>query len=683
MNIAVDGMIFDSLYYNSHTYQFTCAFLESFISGLSKEDNVYLLNYNGLNIKDEKLFSTLKSLNVYLGPMAKPDDSNPLWLFSCNELDAIGAKSIAYSFILNHIDVFIVSDLNSNIFKFIKKIKSEGACKTKIILIISDTLINSQTNVNITDLAICEAAVNADYVWIFSEKIKNILTNQFNICSEKIFYIKKEDKQFVFNKDELIFLKNICINLASASASICYEVLSKEETPHKYKIAMFTPLPPEETGIADYSLERLPYWSKYFDMDVFTCFPTEVKKESTGVNNFYEYKDFDELADKYDYAIYHIGNSPFHVDILKYADKYHGIVVLHDANLREFFHYLFHTNNISEEDVANALFMQYGRNFLSNLQFFMDNDISCLEINKFVTSKALGLIVHSKFSESIFQKNNINLPIKKVPMSSVDGEYLCAEDETALRIKYCLPKDSIVLGCFGEINMNKRIYLIMNIFSHYISSLSDKKIYKLLLAGKPSDKKYFDNYLQKLDEQFNIKNNIIVAGRTSLDEFYGLMQIVNFAFNLRYPTNGETSASLARLMSLGVPVAVTNIDAFKEIPDDCCIKIRHDSNEEEDIVNAIKLLIYDKNAISSISSKAKNYMKTQCSLEDNALGYYNAIRKLEAANGAANILVNEELFEKIKLAYITIFGDDFLHFNNELASISELLFRLQLRSHIL
>jgi len=43
----------------------------------------------------------------------------------------------------------------------------------------------------------------------------------------------------------------------------------------------------------------------------------------------------------------------------------------------------------------------------------------------------------------------------------------------------------------------------------------------------------------------------------------------DIAINLRGHTVGETSASLCRLMGIGVPAVVSDIGWFAEIPDDC------------------------------------------------------------------------------------------------------------------
>jgi hypothetical protein len=65
-----------------------------------------------------------------------------------------------------------------------------------------------------------------------------------------------------------------------------------------------------------------------------------------------------------------------------------------------------------------------------------------------------------------------------------------------------------------------------------------------------------------------------VMGFTPIGDFTGYMAACDIVLNLRYPTVGESSGSLLRALGLGKAVLVSGIGAFREFPDDVCLKCR-------------------------------------------------------------------------------------------------------------
>ena len=68
MNIAFDGTIFASLSKNRGLGRFARELLKSLINQLKENDNLYLINYNDLDIDDEYTHPALKRLDIFLGP---------------------------------------------------------------------------------------------------------------------------------------------------------------------------------------------------------------------------------------------------------------------------------------------------------------------------------------------------------------------------------------------------------------------------------------------------------------------------------------------------------------------------------------------------------------------------------------------------------------------------------------
>ena len=54
--------------------------------------------------------------------------------------------------------------------------------------------------------------------------------------------------------------------------------------------------------------------------------------------------------------------------------------------------------------------------------------------------------------------------------------------------------------------------------------------------------------VDQLKKQYDLEKEILVTGYTTIDQFKLYMGACDICFNLRYPTQGESSASLHRML---------------------------------------------------------------------------------------------------------------------------------------
>src|SRR5258708_292674 len=81
-----------------------------------------------------------------------------------------------------------------------------------------------------------------------------------------------------------------------------------------------------------------------------------------------------------------------------------------------------------------------------------------------------------------------------------------------------------------------------------------------------SENPYWDG--RELIIQHGMTEHVTITGYVSLEEFARHIASTDLAVNLRSHTVGETSASLCRIMGLGIPAMVSDLGWFSEIPDD-------------------------------------------------------------------------------------------------------------------
>ena len=96
-------------------------------------------------------------------------------------------------------------------------------------------------------------------------------------------------------------------------------------------LEIWSPLPPQESGVADYVEEQLEELSQAFSLTLVVEDPDHVE---AGLKSRYRVTSPGE-SDPKALCVYHVGNSPLHGFIYRQALRTPGIVVLHEWNLHE------------------------------------------------------------------------------------------------------------------------------------------------------------------------------------------------------------------------------------------------------------------------------------------------------------------------------------------------------------
>jgi len=406
----------------------------------------------------------------------------------------------------------------------------------------------------------------------------------------------------------------LTINVINTLDSDHAKLLVKECA--KKKIAFFTPLPPIQSGISDYSADILKYLSKYFDIDVFIDdgYKAEIMLPSNvTVMSHNKFSGNTEYTD----IVYQMGNSEYHYYMYSYINKYSGTVVLHDYNLHGAVQHkcLFkEKNNISGyekyllEDYPKDVVSTYLRELQSGKRGLAIHE---LELNGFVLNRANKIIVHSDENKTKVLQKNIARIVKKINSYAIIEDLV---DNRTLKEKKNINSETVVLACFGHVHETKRAIPVLKAFI----KLKRKYDVQLIFVGKLSEsvKEEFYNILAIN----NLMNDVLVTGYIELDEFIEYIDITDICINLRYPYNGETSGSLMRILAKGKCVLVNDIGSFGEIPDEACMKLPNvrniTINEEIDaIYDGVKFLIDNPQKKKMIEKNARRYAEENLDIE--------------------------------------------------------------------
>jgi len=233
-----------------------------------------------------------------------------------------------------------------------------------------------------------------------------------------------------------------------------------------------------------------------------------------------------------------------------------------------------------------------------------------------VVDSSLGLIVHNGCTRDRVLASRPGARIVKVPHHLSLGS---RPEEGSLRAALGLPRDGLIFASFGFITPAKRLDVALRAFARLRREVAPDALY--LLVGEVSPHYDFAKVLTP-----ELSGGVVPVGRTELPEFLRYMAAADVAVNLRYPSAGETSGTLIRLLGMGKAVVVSNTGAFAEIPDGCCAKIDLDATEEELLFATLRALAADPALRRQMGENARRHVAAHHTLEGSAQAYADFVR---------------------------------------------------------
>ena len=179
---------------------------------------------------------------------------------------------------------------------------------------------------------------------------------------------------------------------------------ARQPTGRKPRLAFVSPLPPERTGIADYSGELLPVLAAHYDIEVVVA---QDRVDDPWVNRHGTVRDVSWLrahANEIDRVLYQVGNSPFHQHMLPLLREIPGTVVLHDFYMSGLVAWLeLHAG--AEHAWTDALYAAHGYGAVRERYLDAEAAKRKYPVNLQVLQHAHGLIVHSEYSRNLAQQS--------------------------------------------------------------------------------------------------------------------------------------------------------------------------------------------------------------------------------------------------------------------------------------
>ncbi|MBQ5942976.1 MULTISPECIES: glycosyltransferase [unclassified Massilia] len=373
------------------------------------------------------------------------------------------------------------------------------------------------------------------------------------------------------------------------------------------RLAYVSPLPPERSGIADYSAELVPELARFYELELVVAQEHVQDPRLEGL----PLRDPDWLranAHEIDRVLYHFGNSHAHRHMFELVREVPGVVVLHD------FYFSGVLDNLEREGYLDkgflhALYESHGYSgLLDHLKGGRHPAIWKYPLNKGVLDNALGVIVHSDFSKELaahWYGPDAASGWRTIPLlRGRPAQSGTLEARAAARARLGLDDGDYAVCTFGMLGRTKRNAELLDAF--LASALAQDPDCLLVFVGENDPGPYGAGLLERIAAS-GAAARIRITGFADAATYADWLAACDCAVQLRSSTRGETSASVLDCLLYGVPTIVNAHGSTASVPDALLLKLQ-DEFANYELSAALERLRADAALRADLGRRAREHM---------------------------------------------------------------------------
>lgn len=373
------------------------------------------------------------------------------------------------------------------------------------------------------------------------------------------------------------------------------------------RLEMVTPLPPLPTGIAGYSADLLSAIEEPWGVSVV---PERLPGKPRWVPSNRD-RGGSSLQ------ILQVGNSGFHRESFLRADAGGSLLVLHDVVLHHARLASFVERRRGRQyiELMDRLYGPEGRSAADGILRGGPIDSDRFPLSEDLIERSVLVAVHSEHARQRVLNLRPDTRVSVIPMG-IPLPSLIARNTA--RESLNLSQDTFIIVSITHVNPMKRIPVVLRAFRRLLRFHPNSRF---VIAGGASDPEGLVRQIRAL----GLEQHVQISGYLSDDEARLLARAADVAVNLRYPSTGETSASLLRLLGAGIPVIVTRHGSALEVPEGAALHLPVDRLEEETLAEYLIWLAGDPDARQEIGERAREFVIRHHSVGAAVDGYRSAI----------------------------------------------------------
>jgi glycosyltransferase involved in cell wall biosynthesis len=389
------------------------------------------------------------------------------------------------------------------------------------------------------------------------------------------------------------------------------------------RLAYFSPLNPVQSGISDYSEELLPFLARGAEIDLFIDKYRPTNAAISAEFRALPARRFEAEARRrpYDSPVYQMGNSPAHAYIYERLLHTPGVLVLHELVLHHLRMWmaLRRGKGRAYQQAMVATYGEPGRQAAERVLLGQNPEsLFNFPLVEEALGRATGVIVHSRFMAEQARALRPDVPLAVVNMGVPLPPYIPSAEA---RARLGIEPGAFVLASMGHLNPYKRLNVALRAFKAFAMREPHSLF---LLVGSRSPNYNVDRMIAML----GLQDRVRVIGFAPPARFADYLAAADVCVNLRYPTAGETSAALLRILGAGKPALVSRVGSFLELPDAAAAKVDVGEIEEELLLEYLLTLARRPDLRLAMGRAARRYVAEQHTLEGAAAGYLTFLGEL-------------------------------------------------------
>lgn len=369
-------------------------------------------------------------------------------------------------------------------------------------------------------------------------------------------------------------------------------------------LAFVSPLPPERSGIADYSAELLPELARHYRLTLISA--GEPTQDPWLRANFdvMDLAGFRASADRFDRRLYHLGNSHFHAHMPDLIAEHPGVVVLHDFYLGHL-HAWRQLSGGEPDALIRALFESHGWPALRHLAVEGgESAIWRFPANGAQIADSAGVIVHSEHA--------IRLAHDWLPAAQAARLRRVAQlrrpppalDRARARAELGLEAEAFVVCSFGFLGPSKRN---ADLLAAWLDSpLSRRPECRLVFVGQNAGGdpgEAMQRRLRALPPGVQVR----ITGFVTPDDYARWLAAADLAVQLRTLDRGETSRGVLDCLAHGIPLIVNAHGGLADLASDLVVRLPDDCTVGQ-LRAAIEALHADPDRRAGLSRRAREHI---------------------------------------------------------------------------
>ena len=395
------------------------------------------------------------------------------------------------------------------------------------------------------------------------------------------------------------------------------------------KLAYVSPLPPERSGISEYSAELLPALSRYYEIDVVVAQQEISDPYIKAAFPIRTIEWFRNNARKYDRVLYHFGNSSFHAHMPQLLAEISGVVVLHDFFLSDLFEYEYMdaqgfaanagTSELYKSHGYEAVRQRFHTNNSAEIRFRYPENLSVLQ-------RAQGIIVHSAASVRL-AKQWYNGDFSDWSLIPHLRDIRLSTDRDAVRSALGLRSSDFLVCSFGFLGPTK---LNLRLLQAWLNSdLVQDENCKLIFVGENHDGEYGEEILGTI-RSYHAEQRVRITGWVDMAVFREYLAAADIAVQLRTHSRGEASGTILDCMNYGLATIVNAHGSMVDLDGDAVWKLPDEFTNAQ-LTEALESLWQSGELRKTFGARARELIVERHTPSKCAAQYHEAIEQFSVS----------------------------------------------------